>query len=335
MALREGKKTILIEKDIRILSAASIVSKKEGEGPLRDYFDVINNDMYFGEESWEKAESILQKNTAELAIKKASLTEREIDICLSGDLLNQCIGSAYGLRGLSVPFLGLYGACSTFSEGLGLASVLIDSGAILKSLNLTSSHFCSSERQFRFPLEYGGIRPPSSQWTVTGSGAVILGEGKAGPRIKRVLFGEIQDLGITDINNMGAAMAPAAADTIAAFFEDTGTAPSDYDLIATGDLGSIGSTLLYRLLDEKGIDITSVHSDCGLLIFDTKRQDVHAGGSGCGCSASVFCSYIYNKMLSGKLKRVLLIATGALMSPTATNQKESIPSVAHLVEIVG
>lgn len=334
MAHKKGSSTIILDRPIGIKAFSSVVSTKEGEGPLRDNFDEINNDMMFGEESWEKAESILQKTTADICIKKAGISEKEIGCMFSGDLLNQCIGSAYGLRDFPIPFLGLYGACSTMAEGLGLASIVCETGLGEYAMALTSSHFCSSERQFRFPLEYGGQRPPTSQWTVTGSGAVILKEDPSLPlKIDSITFGKIIDLGITDINNMGAAMAPAAADTIATYLSDTGHSPSDFDLILTGDLGAVGSDLLHTLLLEKGIDLKDRHRDCGLLIFDRDKQDVHAGGSGCGCSASVLCSYILRSMESGLLKDILFVATGALMSTVSNQQSETIPSIAHLIRI--
>ncbi len=335
MAKKIGEGTILFEKDIRIRSAYSVVSKKEGEGPLKEYFDEIENDMMFGQKSWEKAESILQKRAAEGAIKNAGL-KRPIDFMFSGDLLNQCIGSAYGLRDLFIPFLGLYGACSTMAEGLGVAATFIESGSAASTLNLTSSHFCSSERQFRFPLEYGGIRTPTAQWTVTGSGAIVLSPFEKGlssaPRIVSATFGKIMDLGICDINNMGAAMAPAAADTLYRFLSDTKSSPSDYDYIFTGDLGSFGSELFIKLMEEKNISLSGVHRDCGVMIY-SPSQDVHSGGSGCGCSASVLCSYIYKNLLQGSFKNVLFMATGALMSTVSNQQKESIPAVAHLINI--
>jgi stage V sporulation protein AD len=336
MAHRVGNGTIILDNPVFIKAFASVVSKKESEGPLKDYFDKINLDMMFGEESWEKAESVLQKTAANICIEKSGLRENDIDCMFAGDLLNQCIGSTYGLRDLSIPFLGLYGACSTMAEGLSLASLFCESGAAKNALALTSSHFCSSERQFRFPLDYGSQRPPTSQWTVTGSGAVILttDEKTALPlKIDSVCFGKIIDLGITDINNMGAAMAPAAADTLFSYLSDTSTSPDDYDLIITGDLGAIGSDLFSSLMEEKGVSLKDKHRDCGLLIFDRKAQDTHSGGSGCGCSASVLCSYILKSMETGELNNILFMATGALMSTVSNQQSETIPSIAHLLRI--
>lgn len=336
MAHRVGNRTIILDNPVFIKAFASVVSKKESEGPLKDYFDKINLDMMFGEESWEKAESVLQKTAANICIEKSGLRENDIDCMFAGDLLNQCIGSTYGLRDLSIPFLGLYGACSTMAEGLALASIFCESGAAKNTLSLTSSHFCSSERQFRFPLDYGSQRPPTAQWTVTGSGAVILttDEKTALPlKIDSVCFGKIIDLGITDINNMGAAMAPAAADTLYSYLSDTNTTPEDYDLIITGDLGAVGSELFNTLMEEKGVNLLDKHRDCGLLIFDRDKQDTHSGGSGCGCSASVLCSYILKSMERGDFRDILFMATGALMSPVSNQQSETIPSVAHLVRI--
>ncbi|MEG1778616.1 MAG: stage V sporulation protein AD, partial [Oscillospiraceae bacterium] len=247
---------------------------------------------------------------------------------------NQCISSTYGLRETGVPFIGLYGACSTMAESIGLAALFVEAGFADKAGAVTSSHFCAAERQFRFPLDYGGQRTPTAQWTVTGSGgAVVSNTPKQAPYVKAVTFGTIEDLGITDVNNMGAAMAPAAMATISNYFSDTASDANDVDLILTGDLGSVGSELLYHLMEEQGYNIRSKHKDCGNLIYYAKAQDVHAGGSGCGCSATVLCSYILPQLVSGDLKNVLFVATGALMSPTSVQQGESIPGVAHLVHL--
>lgn len=328
-----GKQTILIEHPVSAAFSASITGKKEGEGPLGFCFDRVIEDTTAGEKSWEKAESRMQKDVVALLLKKSGNSPPDIDGILSGDLLNQCVGSTYGLLEYRIPFLGIYGACSTMAEGLVLASILVDSGAFKKCLAVTSSHFCSAERQFRFPLEYGGIRTPTSQWTATAAGAVLVETSKTGPFIEAVTIGTVEDFGIKDANNMGAAMAPAAASTIERYFLDTEKKPEDFDLILTGDLGAVGSELLLDLLGRKGIDIRSRHNDCGLLLFDRESQDVHAGGSGCGCSASVLSSFILPRMREGILKHILFIATGALHSTTSTQQGESIPSIAHLVEI--
>ena len=330
---RIGKRTIIFENKPRIISYGSVVGKKEHEGPLSNEFDSYTTDSFFGEKSFEKAESRLQKTAVQTALDKAGLTPDDIDNIFAGDLLNQCIGSSFGLRSLGIPFIGLYGACSTMALSAGLAAVFIDSGAAKKTISVTSSHFCSAERQYRFPLNYGSQRTPTAQWTVTGSGALILGKDGGDIYISSVTFGEIEDLNIKDANNMGAAMAPAAAGTLLNFFKDTETKPDDYDIIFTGDLGYVGTNLLYELLEREGIDIRCRHSDCGTLIFDREKQDVHAGGSGCGCSASVLCSYIMHRLEKGDFGNILFMSTGALMSPTSSFQGESIPGIAHLLNI--
>lgn len=336
MAIKRGKQTYLFQHPAAVQSFAAIGSKREGEGPLGEYFDTINPDSTFGQKSWERAESRLHHDTVELAVKKAGLSYADLDCLLAGDLLNQCIGATFGVRELGIPYLGIYGACSNMAEGLLLASFLAESG--LGHLGVsTASHFCTAERQYRFPLEYGGQRPPTSQWTVTGGGAVVVTgpaaqqPGQAGPWIQAAAIGTIEDKGIQDAANMGAAMAPAAAATILGFLSDTGTTPEDYDLILTGDLGQVGSDLLYELALREGVDLRPRHTDCGLLIYDRDRQDVHAGGSGCGCCATVLCSYILPALRAGRVKRVLFAATGALLSPTSTQQGESIPGIAHLI----
>lgn len=333
MPTKIGKYTTRLDNTPSILSFASVVSKKEGEGPLAPYFDVICDDTAFGEQTWEKAESRMQKDAFNKALEKASLPSTMIDYLFAGDLLNQCISSTYGLRDLGIPFFGLFGACSTMAESLCLASLFVDASVASTAGAITSSHFCSAERQFRFPLEYGGQRTPTSQWTVTGSGAAIVGAKTAPPYVRQVCIGTIEDMGVKDMNNMGAAMAPAAAATISRFFTDTCTSPDNYDMIATGDLGSVGSELLCELLAREGYNMEQTHTDCGLLIYDRKKQDVAAGGSGCGCSASVLCSYILQSIKEGKLHNVLFIATGALMSPTSIQQGESIPGIAHLLHL--
>lgn len=330
---RIGKRTIIFENKPRIISYGSVVGKKEHEGPLSNEFDAYTTDSFFGEKSFEKAESKLQKTAVQTALDKAGLTPDDIDNIFAGDLLNQCIGSSFGLRSFGIPFIGLYGACSTMALSAGLAAVFIDSGAAERTVSVTSSHFCSAERQYRFPLNYGSQRTPTAQWTVTGSGALILGKDGGDIYISSVTFGEIEDLNIKDANNMGAAMAPAAAGTLLNFFKDTETKPDDYDIIFTGDLGYVGTNLLYELLEREGIDIRCRHSDCGTLIFDREKQDVHAGGSGCGCSASVLCSYIMHRLEKGDFGNILFMSTGALMSPTSSFQGESIPGIAHLLNI--
>ncbi len=330
---KTGKRTIIFENKPSILSYGSMVGKKEHEGPLSEEFDNYTIDSFFGEESFEKAESKLQKTAVQTALDKVGLKETDIDNIFAGDLLNQCIGSSFGLREFGIPFIGLYGACSTMALSTALASIFIESGAAEKTIAVTSSHFCSAERQYRFPLNYGSQRTPTAQWTVTGSGALILGKGKNKPYINAVTIGEIEDYGVKDINNMGAAMAPAAANTLMHFLKDTNTKVEDYDLVFTGDLGEVGTNLFYELLERENIDIRCRHSDCGLIIFDKEKQDVHAGGSGCGCSASVLCSYIMHRFEDGNLNNILFMSTGALMSPTSSFQGESIPSIAHLLNI--
>lgn len=330
-----GRSTIVFEKPLSIMGYASVVGKKEKEGPLGKYFDKTYNDNKFGEETWEKSESRLQTDSVQLALEKAKLLPQDISYIFSGDLLNQCTSSIFGLREFGIPYLGQYGACSTMAQTIAMASIFVASGCGDYCSAVTSSHFCSAEKQFRFPLDYGGQRTPTAQWTVTGSGSVIVGKGdiNVSPYIKAVTIGKIMDLGIKDANNMGAAMAPAAANTIKTYLKDTNQTPDKFDLILTGDLGQVGSTLLIEMLDKEGINISSYHNDCGLMIFDLQKQDVHAGGSGCGCSGSVLCGYILDRVKNEDLNNILFIATGALMSTTSSQQGESIPSVAHLIHI--
>ncbi|MEG2813904.1 MAG: stage V sporulation protein AD [Oscillospiraceae bacterium] len=335
MSTKISRSTFLFDNNPCIFESASIVSKKEGEGPLASYFDLINDDATFGEKTWEKAESRMQKDAISKALSKAKLSSENIDILFAGDLLNQCVGSIFGIRELQIPFCGLYSACSTMALSLLLSAIFVDNDLCENAAAMTSSHFCSAEKQFRFPLEYGCQRTPTSQWTVTGSGCAIVSKKNKPPFIKGGCIGKIQDLAIKDINNMGAAMAPAAADTIKTYLNDTKTSPNDYDLILTGDLGAVGSQLLIDLLIREKINISKQHNDCGKLIYDIKTQDVHAGGSGCGCSASVVCSYIVKEIRNKTFKNVLFIATGALMSPTTVQQGETIPSIAHLVHLQG
>lgn len=328
----KGFNTVILNNKPSVIGYAAAVGKKEAEGPLGEYFDKIYTDEFCGEKTFEKAETHLQKAAIETALKKAKLSKTDIQCAFAGDLLNQCIGSSFGMRDLQLPFAGLYGACSTMALSLALAGIFVDSGAAKNTVAAASSHFCSAERQYRYPLEYGGQRSPAAQWTVTGAGCAVVSGKKSenAPQIEKVIVGAVRDLGITDQNNMGAAMAPAAAQTIASFLKDTKTEPSDYDLILTGDLGSTGSKLLIELLkEERKIDISAVHNDCGTMIFDAETQDVHSGGSGCGCSASVVCSYILDKLKTKELNKVLFVGTGALLSPTSSLQKESIPGIAH------
>ncbi|MBQ2890244.1 MAG: stage V sporulation protein AD, partial [Clostridia bacterium] len=286
MNKRIGKQTVKLENPISIISSANVVGQKEGEGPLSDYFDIIMEDAEWGEDTWEKTESKMQHDTVTRAISNASLSPSDIDYILAGDLLNQCISSSFGLRDLNIPFFGVYGACSTMAETISLGSMLLDGGFAKNIACVTSSHFCTAEKQFRYPIEYGSARCPTSQWTVTGSGAVILSDANKGPFVTHITTGKIMDLGVTDANNMGAAMAPAAADTILAHFKETGRDEKYYDLIVTGDLGSVGMKLNIDLLKKEGIDISNNYNDCGNMIFNQKEQSAKAGGSGCGCCAS-------------------------------------------------
>lgn len=328
-----GENTIFFDKRIIFKGFASAVGKKEGDGPLKNEFDIVGRDDKFGQKSFERAESQLQRMAVLAAMKKAGYKPQDIGCIFAGDLLNQCIGSSFGIKDLYIPFVGLYGACSTMALSIINASVYIESGAVKNAVAVTSSHFCSAERQYRFPLEYGAVRPQTSQWTVTGSGAVVLQEGEGAPYIHSAAVGIIQDLGIKDTNNMGAAMAPAAYDTLCNYFNDTKTSPEDYDMIFTGDLGFVGSSLLYKLFERDGIEFKPHHNDCGLMIFDRERQDVHSGASGCGCGASVLCSYILKRLSDGRFGNVLFCATGALLSPTSALQGENVPAIAHVINI--
>lgn len=328
-----GNQSVKLVRPPSIISAAAIGGPKEGKGPLASYFDLTVEDEAWGEKSWEKAESKFLKETLSRVMDKAGKTSAEVDYIIAGDLLNQCIAANFGLRECSIPFFGVYGACSTMGEAMILGSLLIDGGAASCTVCITSSHFCAAEKQFRFPLELGSQRAPTAQWTVTGSGGVMLCEAGAGPYIKYVTTGKITDMGIKDQNNMGAAMAPAAADTIYAHFKDTGLPHDYYDMVITGDLGSVGSQICDELLSANGINIGSRLNDCGLLIYDMKTQDPHAGASGCGCSATVFGGFLYRRLTEGKLNRILLVPTGALLSTTSVQQGETIPCVAHAVGI--
>ncbi len=332
MSKRIGRQTLAFPSAPAILSYASVVGKKEGEGPLGIGFDRVSQDSYFGQESWEKAESEMLRQCFNLSCDKAGLASSALSGIFAGDLLNQCVSSSFAMKDSGLPYFGLYGACSTMAETLTLAAMSLDGGFGEQFCAITGSHFCSAERQYRFPLEYGGQRTPSSQWTVTGSGALILGrEGKL--RLKLATPGRIVDAGVSDPNNMGAAMTPAAYDTLRAHFADTGRSPGDYDAIFTGDLGALGHDLLETLFAADGVSLGKHYADCGVLIYDAAAQKVNAGGSGCGCSASVLCGHILPEMERGRWKRVLFAATGALMSPTSAMQGASIPGICHAVVI--
>ncbi|MBQ8572873.1 MAG: stage V sporulation protein AD [Ruminococcus sp.] len=343
MIKRIGKYTIKFLDEPLISSFASVVGKLEGEGPLKSGFDKVIYSSYASKNTFEEAESFFQQEALSLALGKWGGKAEDIDFVFAGDLLNQCIASSFGLKGFNIPYLGQYGACSTSAQNLIMAATFIESKAAHAAAAVTSSHFCSAERQFRFPLEYGSVRTPTAQRTVTGAAAFTV-ESAANPaksstspllcpKISGATVGKIVDLGVNDANNMGAAMAPAAADTLKTYFDDTGKSPSDFDIIFTGDLGEVGSKLLYELMGTAGYDIRPNHKDCGLMIYNMKEQDVHAGGSGCGCGACVLSADILPKLSSNEYKNVLYLATGALMSSTSGTQGATIPSVAHLVEL--
>jgi len=337
MTKRIGKQTVALQNPVAIISAASVVGPKEGEGPLSAFFDRVETDPLAGTESWEKAESQFLKDGLELAVAKAGITKDKLDYIIAGDLLNQNISSTFGMRELERPFLGIFGACSAMGEGMSIAAMLIDGGFASYIGVSASSHFCAAEKQFRFPLQLGTQRSPTASWTVTGSGCAILANASScanpGVVVTAVTNGKIVDMGISDVNNMGAAMAPAAADTIIAHLRDTGKTPADFDLIITGDLGYIGSELLTEIMAREGFDISQNHTDCGVLIFDKESQDTHNGGSGWACLATVLSGYFFEQLKSGKLKKIMLVPTGALLSPISSQQGESIPSIAHAVVV--
>lgn len=367
---RIGQRSIQFLKPPHVAASASVVGKKEGEGPLHTYFDRIDETDLFGGQSWEDAESSMQRQAAELAIEKAGYTPEDMHYILAGDLLGQLIASSFGIAKTNIPFLGIYGACSTMGEGLLVSSMLVEAGFAERTVNVTSSHFASAEKEFRFPLGYGNQRPLAATWTVTGSGAVVLvSEEEAQKRKKKMCIcqgdgtqlnqsqeinlgcsyeeniwgkerevlitgatvGKIVDYGVKDKSNMGACMAPAAADTIAAHLRDFKRTPKDYDKIITGDLGAVGKEILLNLLQEQGFDATEVHEDCGMLIYDNEWQDTHSGGSGCGCSAATFASYLLNELHEGTWSRILFVPTGALLSPVSSNEGMTIPGIAHAV----
>ena len=324
-----GEQTVALSDPPSIVGHANVVGKKEGDGPLKETFDYIDKDDTFGQPSWEKSESEMQKQALAGALDKAELSVSQLDFLFAGDLLNQCIGSGYAARGQDVSFFGLYGACSTMGEGLALAAMTMDGGFGQWAAAVASSHFCTAERQYRFPPEYGSQRPPTAQYTVTGAGAFYLTREKASLRVADGVIGRIVDGGITDANNMGAAMAPAAADTILRYFDHSGRRQEEFDAIVTGDLGMEGLKLTQELLRSGGLDISSRHMDGGVLIFDAERQDMHCGGSGCGCLSTVLGGYFMKRLQAKELKRILAVGTGALLSASTPLQKLSIPGVAH------
>ena len=327
-----GKQTLKFDNPPTILETACIAGPKEADGPLAKYFDKCIEDEMYGEKTWEKAESKIIKENVNMLISKSGISSNEIDCVFAGDLLNQCISSSFGLRDENIPFFGVFGACSTFVESMSLGAIAVE-GFANNVLCATSSHFCSAEKQFRFPLELGNQRPPTSQWTVTGSGAAILSKNGNGPYITHITPGKIVDMGIKDANNMGAAMAPAFCDTLITHFLDTGRNPSYYDAIISGDLGHIGKEIAIDMAKSKGYNIKSNYNDCGVLIFDKESQDTHSGGSGCACCGSVFSGYFFRQLKQKKVKKIILIATGALMNSTSSQQGESIPGIAHAISI--
>lgn len=328
-----GKQSIQFEKAPYILEASSVVGKKESEGPLGKLFDRVEEDPMLGKDTWEEAESELQRIAAEGVLEKSGLTKADIRYILAGDLLEQMTATSFGLMDLEIPLFGLYGACSTMGEALSLGAMLISGGYGDYIMTVASSHYAGAEKQFRFPLDYGNQRPLAASWTVTGSGAIILSNKKGRARITGITTGKIVDFGVKDSMNMGACMAPAACDTIYQNFMDFNRQASDYDKIVTGDLGYIGHDILLDLMKEKGFDISQQHMDCGMLIFDQQTQDTHAGGSGCGCAAVTLCAHLLNQIEKGAWKRILYIPTGALLSKVSFNEGRSVPGIAHAVVI--
>ena len=343
-----GRASICLEKPVYILNSASVVGTKEGEGPLGPLFDMVGEDDMFGCNTWEEAESTLQKDAVYLALGKTGLKPADISFIFAGDLLGQSIATSFGIATYEIPLLGVYGACSTCGESMTIGTMAIAGGFAKRVLCVTSSHFASAEKEFRFPLEYGNQRPLSATWTVTGSGAFVLSDApvissviaeangqpkKAGvqarARITGMTVGRIVDFGLKDSMNMGACMAPSAASTLEQHFIDFASQPSDYDKIITGDLGTVGQTVLIDLLRERGYDISAQHMDCGIEIFDADTQDTHAGGSGCGCSAVTLSAYILKQLEEGKWKKVLFMPTGALLSKTSFNEGQSVPGISH------
>ena len=333
--LKRGRQSFQLSVPPAITHWASIAGKRESEGPLAHTFDQTSQDTLFGQKTWEQAEKRMQQMALETLVEKAGIRQEELDLVFSGDLLNQCIGSSFSLCNTGIPHLGLYGACSTMAESLLMASMAVGGGFADTVAAMTSSHFASSERQYRFPLGYGGQRTPTAQWTVTGSGAALVQNQGFGPRIESCTVGTVMEMGIKDANNMGAAMAPAAYHTIRAHFRDLCCGPEDFDLIVTGDLGQLGKELLLQMAIRDGISLGGKLVDCGTLVFDNTVQDVHSGGSGCGCSAITLCGDLLTRLQKGKLKKILFCGTGALLSPTSTQQGLPIPGVSHAVCISG
>ena len=333
MSRRIGAQTVALTRPVTVAAGAAVVGKKEGEGPLRERFDEVGQDPYFGQKSWEKAESVMLRRCFDRLCEKSKTPPERLDYLLAGDLQSQCTASAFSVRDSAVPFLGLYGACSTMGEAMSVGALLLDGGAAETVCAMTSSHFCSAEREFRLPLEYGGQRTPTAQWTATAAGAVLLRAGGGGVRITHVTTGRIVDAGVTDAGNMGAAMAPAAWESLKAHFAETGRSPDYYDAVITGDLGHFGHGILADLAGAEGIRFPKVFTDCGMLLFNAEHQDVHAGGSGCGCCAAVFAGHILRCMQEGMWRTVLFAPTGALMSLVTSQQGESIPGICHALAL--
>lgn len=332
---KRGKQSFVLPTAPVITHWASVAGKKESDGPLAAYFDFTSTDTLFGQKTWEQAEKQMQQLALETLATKAQLSKEQFGLVFSGDLLNQCIGSSFTLNNTGIPHLGLYGACSTMAESLLLAAIAVGGGFSDKVVAMTSSHFASSERQYRFPLGYGSQRTPTAQWTVTGAGAALVETDGHGPKIESCTIGTVMELGIKDANNMGAAMAPAAYHTIRAHFADLKCRPDDYDLIVTGDLEQLGKEIVLEMARLDGFPLGGKLADCGTLVFDNTVQDVHSGGSGCGCSAITLCGYLLDQVKSGKYNKILFCGTGALLSPTSTQQGLSIPGVCHAVSIIG
>ena len=331
MEMHRTGRTVAFSGGVSVLSWGSIGGKLEGQGPLGSYFDEIEPDSFCGQTSWEKAESALQQRALGHALQRGGMTAEDVDLVLAGDLLNQCAASNFALRNRPFSVGGLYAACATMGEGLSLAAMLLQGGAATTAAVMTSSHYCTAERQYRMPLPYGSQRCPTAQWTATASGCCVLGRNGDGPYLTHATMGRVVDMGVNDECNMGGAMAPAAIDTLETLFRDTHTTPQDYDLIVTGDLGAVGHRAVRELMGRDGLTMDNRYTDCGLLLFDRQKQDMHAGGSGAGCSASVLCAYLLPGLKSRRWKRIIFAPTGALQSPTTVFQKETMPAVCHAV----
>ena len=328
---RLSRQTCRLTDPPGVVSWASVAGRLERQGPLGGSIDITDDDSFFGKKTWEQGEAEMQALALRRALRKGGLTPQDVDCIFAGDLLNQNIGATFSLRDFDIPFYGVYGACSTMGESLSLAAMAVAGGFARIAAAQTSSHFCTAERQYRMPVPYGSQRSPTAQWTATAAGCTLLSAQGPGPYITHVTCGRIVDQGITDPNNMGAAMAPAAYDTLRAYFADTHTGPADYDAIFTGDLGELGHEIVMDLFWQDGVDMTRNYEDCGMLLYDRDRQDMHAGGSGCGCSAAVFNGYLLTGLKQGRWRRILFAPTGALLSPTSSFQGESIPGICHLV----